>query len=271
MQIWTLGRSLLVCAGITLTSCRTAPPDVFQEPSPQPDRVLRPPFPGHDQLSAELALPKDALELLRRAAQQPPALWPGEGWHALFDGKSWQGWLEIPYAGRGPLALESGAMVLGMGSPFTGIRYTNQFPRMNYEIALEATRLSGSDFFCGLTVPVEQSHCSLIVGGWGGGLVGISSLDGYDASENETTTFRSFEKGRWYRIRLRVTATRLEAWVDDDQVVNVNTQGRRISVRPGDIEECIPLGIASWQTAAAIRNVQWREVSGPAAPPRKGY
>ncbi|MEJ5238466.1 3-keto-disaccharide hydrolase [Limisphaera sp. VF-2] len=209
-------------------------------------------------------------DILTRAAAQPAAQWPGEGWRALFDGRSLEGWLEIPYAGRGELELRNGLLVMGMGSPFTGIRYTNAFPKMNYEIAVEAMRVTGSDFFCGLTVPVGDSHCSLIVGGWGGGLVGISSLDGYDASENETTKFMGFEKGRWYRIRMRVTEERLEAWIDEEQVVNVDTRGRRISVRPGDIEECIPLGIACWQTMAAIREVRWRPVTGPASPLKGG-
>ena len=82
-----------------------------------------------------------------------------------------------------------------MGDPFTGINWTNDFPKMNYEVALDAMRVMGSDFFCGLTVPVGDTFCSLIVGGWGGSLVGISSLDGMDASENETTKFISFEIG----------------------------------------------------------------------------
>ena len=51
---------------------------------------------------------------------------------------------------------------------------TNEIPKINYEVALDAMRVSGSDFFCGLTVPVNDSFCSLIVGGWGGGLGGVS-------------------------------------------------------------------------------------------------
>lgn len=48
--------------------------------------------------------------------------------------------------------------------------------------------MSSSEFFCGLTVPVRTgTECvSLIVGGWGGSLVGISSIDGLDASETST-------------------------------------------------------------------------------------
>lgn len=268
MRDWMEGLAaaagLAACIG--LAGCQGSPPVSFSE-APRPQAAVPD---GPEELDGPM-LPAGVTDLLREAAARPAASWPGEGWRVLFDGRTWDGWLEIPYAGRGGVALREGILVMGMGSPFTGVRYTNTFPRINYEIALEAMRLSGSDFFCGLTVPAGESHCSLIVGGWGGGLVGISSLDGYDASENETTTFRQFERGRWYRIRLRVTAGRLEAWIDEDQVVNVNTEGRRISVRPGDIEECIPLGIACWQTAAAIRNVQWRPVSGPATPARRPF
>ncbi|NGO40317.1 DUF1080 domain-containing protein [Limisphaera ngatamarikiensis] len=253
----------IVCSG---AACRGPDSGSFQPP-PVSTESADPAEIG----TGEPILPADVTETLRRALAQPPTAWPGTDWKVLWDCRSWKGWLVIPYAGRGAVELRDGVLVMGMGSPFTGVRHTNEFPRMNYEIALEAARLSGSDFFCGLTVPVGNSHCSLIVGGWGGGLVGISSLDGYDASENETTTFRRFEKGRWYRIRMRVTANRLEAWIDDEQVVNVNTEGRRISVRPGDIEECIPLGIACWQTAAGIRNVQWRTVTGPASPPPRSF
>jgi hypothetical protein len=107
---------------------------------------------------------------------------------------------------------------------------------MNYEVALDAMRLMGSDFFCGLTVPVGDTFCSLIVGGWGGSLVGISSLDGMDASENETSKFVNFESGRWYRIRLRVTEKKIEGWLDGEKLVDVLRADHRISVRPGDIE-----------------------------------
>jgi hypothetical protein len=110
---------------------------------------------------------------------------------------------------------------------------------------------------------VKESHCSLIVGGWGGGLVGLSSIDDYDASENETTKFMGFEKNRWYRIRLRVSEPKIEAWIDDHSVVDVSIVGRKIGLRAGEIEMSVPFGIASWQTSTALRNMRLRSV-----PPR---
>jgi hypothetical protein len=188
----------------------------------------------------------------------------GEGWKAMFDGQTLAGWKQTPFAGHGETELESNAIILNMGDPFTGINYTNEFPKMNYEVALDAMRVTGSDFFCGLTVPVGNTFCSLIVGGWGGSVVGISSLDGMDASENETTKFQNFERGRWYRIRLRVTPKKLEAWLDDKKIVNVDISEKKISLRPGDIEFSKPMGIAAWQTTAALREIRVREVDSPA-------
>ena len=189
----------------------------------------------------------------------------------MFDGETLTGWHETSFAGHGELQCRSGAIFLSMGDPFTGINYTNPFPTMNYEVALDAMRVMGSDFFCALTVPVGESHCSLIVGGWGGSLVGISSLDGMDASENETTKFVTFEQGRWYRIRLRVTSGRIEGWIDNQKLIDVNTTDRRISLRPGDIELSKPMGIAAWQTASALREIKFHKVDGPADPPKKGF
>jgi hypothetical protein len=197
-------------------------------------------------------------------AAQAPAPFDGEGWQAMFDGRTLAGWGETTFAGHGEVHCQSSVIVLSMGSPFTGINWTNEFPKMNYEVALDAMRVMGSDFFCGLTVPVGTNFCSLIVGGWGGSLVGISSLDGMDASENETTKFKNFESGRWYRIRLRVTEKKIQAWIDKERLVDVAIADRRISVRPGEIELSEPFGLACWQSAAAYREIKFRAVSGAA-------
>src|SRR2546430_1403313 len=120
-------------------------------------------------------------------------------------------------------------------------------------------RVEGSDFFCGLTFPVGTNPCSLIVGGWGGGVVGLSSLDGEDAANNETTKVMNFEKGRWYKIRLRVQPTTIEAWIDEEKIVDVNTTDRRISIR-FEVEPSVPFGIATWSTTGAIRNIRLRRL-----------
>lgn len=205
-------------------------------------------------------------QMLSTAAAQPPAPVEGEGWRSLFDGQSLTGWRATDFGGGGRVELQKGLLVFGMGEPFVGVNYTNEISKVNYEVALEAMRVAGSDFFCGLTFPVGDSFASLIVGGWGGSVVGISCIDGSDASENETTQFINFDTGRWYRIRLRVSEKKIEAWIEQKKVADVVTAGRKISVRFGDIELSKPFGLASWTTSAAFRGIRIRNVEGPADP-----
>jgi hypothetical protein len=234
------------------------------EPAKQARQSIPDPKPA-----APVAATNAATDNLKAAAAQPSQPFDGEGWVPFFDGKTLTGWRETDFAGHGTVECESGLIVLNTGDPLTGINWTNRLPNTNYEVALDAMRLTGSDFFCGLTVPVGDSFCTLIVGGWGGSLVGISSLDGQDASENETTKFFNAEKGKWYRIRLRVTQSRLEAWIDKEKFVNVDTTDMKISLRAGDIESSKPFGIASYQTTAALREIRLRRVDSPADPLKK--
>jgi len=205
-------------------------------------------------------------EIIRAAAAQPLTPVAGAGWHPLFDGSSLHGWRVTNFGVVGRVEVQPGLLMFWMGGPFTGANYTNAFPQRNYEVTLEAMRVAGEDFFCGLTFPVRDSFASLIVGGWGGTLVGISSIDGADASENETTQTMTFATGRWYRIRLRVSAQKIEAWIDQKKIVNVVTTGRKFSLRAGDIELSKPFGVASWLTSAAFRDLKIRAVAGPATP-----
>ena len=182
-------------------------------------------------------------------------------WRTLFDGKTLSGWKVTGFAGHGEVEVKEGRIVLPMGAMLTGVTYTNELPKLDYEVSLEAMKIEGSDFFCGLTFPVSNAFCSLIVGGWGGGLVGLSSIDGYDASENETTRFMSFEKNRWYAIRLKVTKERIEAWIDKERMINQSIVDRRISLRAGEIEASVPFGIATYQVTGALRDLKIRPLA----------
>jgi len=189
-----------------------------------------------------------------------------EGWENIFDGKTMDGWMISDFAAKGEVKVEpafrggSGAIVINMTDELNGITLTatNNLPHMNYEVSVEAMKLDGSDFFCGLTFPVGKSAVSLICGGWGGGVVGISSIDDMDASENETTKFMNFEKDRWYHIRVRVTPDKIEAWIDKEQLIDATTKGHRLSLRAGSIDSSLPFGIATYQTRTAVRSIKWR-------------
>ena len=128
----------------------------------------------------------------------------------------------------------------------TGVTWKGPFPKTNFEVALEAMRVDGSDFFCGLTVPVGKGSCSLILGGWGGTLVGISCIDHSDASENETTQFIRFENGRWYKVRMRVTDKKIQAWLDAKKIIDLDREGKEFEVRI-EVELSRPFGIAAYQ------------------------
>jgi hypothetical protein len=110
-----------------------------------------------------------------------------------------------------------------------------------------------------MTFPAGKDPCTLIVGGWGGTLVGLSSIDGYDASENETTTRMKFETGRWYNIALEVREETIKAFIDDSLVVDFTRNGKKLSIRP-EVGLSQPFGIASWNTTAALRNIRLVEI-----------
>ena len=173
----------------------------------------------------------------------------------LFDGKSLNGWEITNFGPQGPVEISGGNIYLGMGDGCTGITYKKPFPEINYEVTMEAKRVAGNDFFCGVTFPVDKSPCTLIVGGWGGTVVGLSTIDGNDASENETTRLMNFEKDRWYSIRLRVTEKDINAWIDNEIVVSLIIGGKKLSIRP-EVSLSRPFGKASWNTTAALRNIR---------------
>lgn len=184
----------------------------------------------------------------------------------LFDGRTLAGWSVLDFGGAGPVAvLEGGVLELGMGDQLTGLVYTNPVARMDYEVQLEARRVTGTDFFCGLTFPVRTNSCTLILGGWGGSVTGISSVNSYDASDNDTSKMIEYERDRWYRVRLRVTEAKIEAWLDDQKVVNLETEGKQLGMRWGDIERCVPLGLATWQTRGQLRNIRVVKVAASPA------
>ena len=179
-------------------------------------------------------------------------------WRSLFDGKTLTGWRETAFTGHGKTRLENGVILLGAGAPMTGVTYSGSFPKANYEIRFEAARLDGNDFFASLTFPVGDSYCTWVTGGWGGDIVGLSSIDGWDASDNETRSYFDFEKGRWYALRLQVSAGRIHAWIDDRPIIDVNVAGRRIALRPGDTKFSAPLGLASYNTTGTVRKIEYR-------------
>lgn len=183
-------------------------------------------------------------------------------WIELFDGKQLGKWESTSFGGQGEVEVVDGELVLNAGEPLTGVTWKDgeNLPTSNYEIKLEAKRTLGIDFFCGLTFPVKEDHCSFIVAGWAGSIVGLSCLDGFDASENSTRQLLKFENDKWYKIRVRVTDDDIYCWIDDKRVVKQYLEGKKISVR-NEVLDSRPLGVAAYQSTAHLRNIRLRKLS----------
>ncbi len=163
----------------------------------------------------------------------------------LFNGKSMDDWETVDIGGSGVVELEGGLMIINQGESVSG-----------------AKRLQGVDFFVGLTFPVGslKTCATLVCGGWGGSVTGISSIDNLDASENNTSSYQRYEDDKWYPVKLRVTPENISAWIGEKQVIDEDIKGKKLNVRPGPIESYLPLSLTTFNTTAAIRNVKMTPV-----------
>jgi hypothetical protein len=188
------------------------------------------------------------------AAQSSP-------WRPLFDGKSLAGWQPVAFDRAGEVSVRDGVISLAPGAPFTGIRFTGPLPEYPYEIRYEARRTAGNDFFASLTFPVANSHATFVTGGWGGDIVGISSIDGWDAADNETRNYFEFENGLWYTFLLAVSLDLIRVSIGGKSVVRASIAGRAVSLRPGPTKLTTPLGFMSYNTAGELRKIEIRRAA----------
>ncbi len=227
--------------------------DATEEPKEPTAPTAKPAETGPvtDAGSSEKADVKEASPTGKKAEKDPFT------WQSMFDGKSLEGWKVPQFGGEGEVKVENGVIALAMGDPLTGIVWTGELPKFDFEFRMEARRTMGIDFFATTTFPYGNDPVSLVVGGWAGSVVGLSCVDWYDASENVTTQFMSFKEKQWYRIRIRVTKQRIEAWIDDEKKVDLATKGRKFSIR-NEVELCKPFGICTWCTAGELRKLEIR-------------
>lgn len=195
-----------------------------------------------------------------------PAVQPSSGkdekpvsW-ALLEGDAAKLWQPAGIPDEVPMSLKDEVLTLPAGQPMTGAKWTGwteQLPGIGYAIEYEAMRVEGEDIFGMVTFPVgsHQSHATFVLGGWGGTVTGISSIDFKDANENQTRAEQRFENGRWYKVRIEVRPEDLRAWVEGRLVVNATIKGKKVGLRPGFIDHCLPFGFASYGTTGKIRRV----------------
>jgi hypothetical protein len=197
-------------------------------------------------------------------ADAPPL---AHDWTVLLapDDGGARSWTAVDFGGGGEIEPSESGVRLHAGSPMTGVAWRADptrasLPTTDYEIEVEAARITGTDFFCALTFPVGEQFLTLVLGGWGGSTCGLSCLDGLDAASNRTTTYHRFDKGRTYRARVVVTPMRVEAFVDDELLCSVDLAGLALSLRT-EVLLCRPLGIATYATTADLRSVRWRPLA----------
>jgi hypothetical protein len=179
----------------------------------------------------------------------------------LFDGRSLEGWKKTVFAHAGEVKVEGGRIVLATGNTMTGITCTRtDLPRLDYELSYSAMRIEGVDFFAACTFPVGPSYLTFVNGGWGGHITGLSSLNGQDASENETGRPFKFENGKWYQFRIRVTDRAVRCWIDGKPVVALDHRDHQLSTRV-ETRGNQPLGFSTWETAGAVKQVEIRPLT----------
>ena len=202
----------------------------------------------------------------KSGAEDGPAA--GADWIPLFDGESLENWSVPVYGGDGKVEVKEGNIVIGKGDAVTGILYEKEFPKVHYEIQYEARRTGGYDFFGSCTFPIKESFCTFVTGGWGGGLTGLSNIDGYNAYENTTGQHVDYEDHVWYRFRIQVTDERLRVWLtaQDEEgkweaekcIIEMELEDREFSIRY-EMEQYKPLGFCTYVTEGQIRNIEYRK------------
>ena len=180
----------------------------------------------------------------------------------------WQeldGWKKTDFSHAGEVKVEDGAIVMRAGRPMTGITSTRKdLPRTNYELSYEAMRLAGRDFFAAATFPVGKSFITLVNGGWGGNVTGLSSLDGADASENETGSSSSTRTRPGTGSASASPSEVIRCWIDDKEIVAVDIQGPPGRHADRDPRETNPWASPPGRPAAPSATSR----SGPSRPPR---
>lgn len=173
----------------------------------------------------------------------------------LLETDSLKGWAPTDFFKPGQVAVKNSTLSLGKGKPMTGVTTTlKDLPKTNFDIAYEARRLDGDDFFAALTFPVQDGFLTFVNGGWSGNITGLSSIDGSDASENETGKPYTFENEVWYRFRVSVREHQVICSINEKPVIDFDGIGRslktRVESRPSE-----PLGLACYDCSSEVRKI----------------
>ena len=147
-------------------------------------------------------------------------------------------------------------MTLATGNPMTGVTCERvDLPKTNYTLTFEARRTAGNDFFAAATFPVGSSFVTLVNGGWGGSVTGLSLVNGANASENATNHFVKYQNDIWYTFEIQVTDSAIRCLVDGKEVFVLDHADTQLTTRI-ETRGNQPLGFASYRSAGEIRNIK---------------
>ena len=59
--------------------------------------------------------------------------------------------------------------------------------------------------------------------------------------------------------QIRVQKNRIRVWIKDKEQIDIDLTDRKVGMRIGEIEQSMPLGIATWMTGSEIRKIQIRD------------
>jgi WD40 repeat protein len=219
------------------------------------------------------ALLTDAPRKPTPALPEPDPLPEERGvWASLFDGKTLRGWRVVAdedFFGRWQVVGEPGRIVLHKPPGRAALAWMGEFPSCDYELSLEIMRESGGEL-CELLLPVGSERCGWNIDGWGGGQTGLSIVDGVAGHVNDTNRKMTCRDRQWHTVRVRVTAAKVEGWLDGEKLIDLSRDGRRLT-QPFWIPVREPFAVTAWSTALSIRNIRVRRLAGePEAPPADG-
>ncbi len=127
----------------------------------------------------------------------------------------------------------------------------------NYEFSLEAQKIGGQEGFLVLfRVRDRQGYYWLNLGGWGNTAHAIERGERGQRQRIATAQQSSrIEEGRWYRIRVRCEGRRMQAWLDDQLLIDFedNSPSAHLNGR---------VGIGTWMTKARFRNLKVTALDG---------
>jgi hypothetical protein len=181
-------------------------------------------------------------------------------WVNLFDERYRSQWEIIDVAkGRGhggKSSVKDGrALLSGLKNRITG-RWVGKFPTMDYEVVFEVARTAGLRFPY-VVFAVGDSHGVWFMAGRDGTYAGLSTVDGkgYDQKGNPTYRRVRYAAKRWYKARLRVAGGKVEAWVDDEQVIDLPDAERRVQKDAFGVT-LKPFTISVHEAVNVIRNLR---------------